>query len=866
MKSISRFLKGLVLTVLTAGAALSASAQSNLPICSGTGAGQIYYAISSGDIYRMDPNNPAGATFTNITLPLGVATNAKSLAVSRNLNGGTPSPTYYTTFLVGASRYVHYWNGTSWINTTHIMNVDQIAGGGGYLFGLDTGSGYVYRYDGTSTASLLVALGTSINISAPQDIAADCAGNFYVIITTGTGATMRKYTSTGALSTTYTLAGTFAAGGGGLAVNGNNVFYDGTDGKLYTGIISGTTVTFSGSAAMPFTGGNRVLDMGSCGYAGFNNNVGTRDSFKSCNGAQNVVLTATGPGPYNWTVVSGPAVITGSGQTVVVNSAAGSIITHTDANCAGSNQIVDTNILYVINAKVNAGPDKRIVGCGIYQDTLHATLSDTTAGILYAPFWSALGTSVYVGGTQVTLDPIVQITKTDTLILTVSTYGCDFKDSVIVTTVDSTPKANFQYLTRLGCEADTVQFFNTSTGGIDSVAWDFADSAGSTSIFFPNWHYSNAISPTYVFVHQGIYPVLLLVKNKYCFDTIRKNLVLLHPLKAKFGISDSTACASKIIVFSDSSVAPPPPPGKAKTTFFYRFGDGATSTLSSPTHQYTRSGVYTAVLTIQNYLGCRDSFKRTIIVDSLPFARIRSADTIVCQGQQINLKAEYLTVGSTGITYALGDGSVFQNTNDISYAFVEPGTYNVTLTAHYRYCPDVVFSYPFSVRPFPGINLGPDTVLCPYGAPVILSDRTNLGNTNARYVWSTGETTPAIAARNIGLYWARVNIGGCSATDSIMVNKDCYVDIPNSFTPNGDGSNDYFLPRQYMSRSVNNFRMTIYNRWGQEVFETTAIGGRGWDGKFNGVDQPLGVYVYVIDVSFDNGVNEHYTGNLTLLR
>ena len=60
--------------------------------------------------------------------------------------------------------------------------------------------------------------------------------------------------------------------------------------------------------------------------------------------------------------------------------------------------------------------------------------------------------------------------------------------------------------------------------------------------------------------------------------------------------------------------------------------------------------------------------------------------------------------------------------------------------------------------------------------------------------------------------------------------------------------------------------MQIFNRWGQIVFETTRTDGRGWDGKFNGKEQPQGVYVYVIDVTIDGTRQEHYQGNVTLLR
>src|SRR5690606_11924070 len=140
------------------------------------------------------------------------------------------------------------------------------------------------------------------------------------------------------------------------------------------------------------------------------------------------------------------------------------------------------------------------------------------------------------------------------------------------------------------------------------------------------------------------------------------------------------------------------------------------------------------------------------------------------------------------------------------------------------------------------------------------------------WMWSTGDTTSYIVVRHPGVYSASVSKEGCYTTDSVEIFKDCYIDIPNSFTPNNDGENDYFLPRQLLSKSVTKFKMQIFNRWGQKVFETDKTDGRGWDGKFNNTDQPLGVYVYIIEVEMSpEGVDhyhgvEKYQGNVTLIR
>ncbi|MGZ4091168.1 MAG: T9SS type B sorting domain-containing protein, partial [Bacteroidia bacterium] len=87
----------------------------------------------------------------------------------------------------------------------------------------------------------------------------------------------------------------------------------------------------------------------------------------------------------------------------------------------------------------------------------------------------------------------------------------------------------------------------------------------------------------------------------------------------------------------------------------------------------------------------------------------------------------------------------------------------------------------------------------------------------------------------------------------------------NSFTPNGDGVNEVFMPK---SVGVKRFRMDIFDRWGQLIFSTNDI-TVGWDGKHKkgGELLPQDVYVYKISAFFNNGSKpKQYTGHVTLLR
>jgi gliding motility-associated-like protein len=128
------------------------------------------------------------------------------------------------------------------------------------------------------------------------------------------------------------------------------------------------------------------------------------------------------------------------------------------------------------------------------------------------------------------------------------------------------------------------------------------------------------------------------------------------------------------------------------------------------------------------------------------------------------------------------------------------------------------------------------------------------------------QTLKRIIDFNPGIYGITANMDGCITSDSVEVKKDCYIEMPNTFTPNGDDLNDYFFPKSLLSRGVTAFKMSIFNRWGQLIFETTNPEGRGWDGRWNGVMQPNGVYIYLLDATLKNGKTEHYQGNVTLLR
>jgi gliding motility-associated-like protein len=96
----------------------------------------------------------------------------------------------------------------------------------------------------------------------------------------------------------------------------------------------------------------------------------------------------------------------------------------------------------------------------------------------------------------------------------------------------------------------------------------------------------------------------------------------------------------------------------------------------------------------------------------------------------------------------------------------------------------------------------------------------------------------------------------------VEVGKMVSVFVPNAFSPNGDGVNDFFA-LEY--RLIDEFLIVIYDRWGNQVYTSTDLKFR-WDGTTNGAPNPDGTYVYVIKGKAADGAAVQVGGNVILIR
>ena len=135
------------------------------------------------------------------------------------------------------------------------------------------------------------------------------------------------------------------------------------------------------------------------------------------------------------------------------------------------------------------------------------------------------------------------------------------------------------------------------------------------------------------------------------------------------------------------------------------------------------------------------------------------------------------------------------------------------------------------------------------------------------YLWQDNSNDSTFSVGEEGTYWVVVT-NDCEevVSDTIVVLSElcnCALYVPTSFTPNLDGLNDTF--KAEYSCDFISFNITIFNRWGEKLFETNNI-ENGWTGTFKNENVPEGVYICKINYSEDDGINVKKVSKVVLLR
>lgn len=239
--------------------------------------------------------------------------------------------------------------------------------------------------------------------------------------------------------------------------------------------------------------------------------------------------------------------------------------------------------------------------------------------------------------------------------------GTDSTEHEVTITETPTPVADFSGTPLEICAGQSVEFTNLSNNA-DSYSWNFGD--GGTS---------SAENPSHTYSSPGRFTVSLTATNDCGSDTETKDyyvVVRANPV-ADFYTYEYTFCTGRPVAFNDDS--------QDATTWYWDFGDGATSTEQYPYHTYTTPGTYTISLTVSNVCGEDTETKENYLtIAPTPIADFKTDGTQFCENAPVEFDNQSLYGDS--YLWDFGDGNTSTDPNP-THTYTAAGTYTVSLIA-----------------------------------------------------------------------------------------------------------------------------------------------------------------------------------------
>jgi gliding motility-associated-like protein len=223
------------------------------------------------------------------------------------------------------------------------------------------------------------------------------------------------------------------------------------------------------------------------------------------------------------------------------------------------------------------------------------------------------------------------------------------------------------------------------------------------------------------------------------------------------------------------------------------------------------------------------------------------------------------------------NGNEFSQQANPNLCINQAGDYDISLIVTSNYgCTDTL-TYPnfIHVFPLPVANYFTDNNNFLVTDVIQFRDQSIGNNQIAQWLWDFGDgniantTNPTHSFADTGTYKVSLvvtNNYGCMDTmyTYFYINDDFTFYIPNSFTPNRDMKNDVWNVK---GRGIKEYKLEIYNRWGQMIYDTADI-TEGWNGRLRNSNEIVqnGTYTYKIYVFDKNNQEHYYMGHVNLIR
>lgn len=406
------------------------------------------------------------------------------------------------------------------------------------------------------------------------------------------------------------------------------------------------------------------------------------------------------------------------------------------------------------------------------------------------------------------------------------------------------PSISIGFMASSVCTNSEINFTDTSStqpNDISGWLWDFGD--GNTS---------NIQNPKNTYLNPGNFPIQLTVSTKEgCKNSYTKNLEIFS--KPESAVIDGSSCMGIPFTLIKTSTI--------DTGFVNEFewfvNNLSFSNDSIPTITFTERGQQVITLITTTNKGCKDTANGIITVGDSLFSNFSVGKTPYCSGQPIEFINESIGLIDS-YDWDFGDGYT-STEKDPKHIYLFGNEYNVSLKVKNNLCGNYIMGKPVEVIQTPFLNLPVQITAC-YGdfLPITVFD-----SVGALFFWSNGANGPiAFVDASLSSITVEAIRDGCVSIDSVKIIPDCAVFFPTIFSPNGDNINDNF---NIITQNVKKYSLTIYNRWGEKLFETNQL-NYGWDGTFKGENQMIDEYLYFCEGVLASGQSFKKTGVFTLFR
>ncbi len=416
---------------------------------------------------------------------------------------------------------------------------------------------------------------------------------------------------------------------------------------------------------------------------------------------------------------------------------------------------------------------------------------------------------------------------------------------------------------KIQCNNLVVKMDNKSKNA-SSYLWSFGDPAK------PNFT-SVEKSPTYTYPDTGTYIIRLVANpNSACADTFTTTVALKQTdLMADFDFKIGSCADSVSVEIKDKSKDP----SKVAMAWEYVLKLDSIElkfTGQNPKFKLAKTGKWTVKQTVTAKNGCPISTTKEININTL---QLFLKDTVkVCAGDSVQLNPggianyRYKWTPKDGLKDTQTANPIVQPTKDI--------TYTVMASLPDSSCQATRSTFIMVTTGTSPLTLTADKDTIYTGGSVQL---TATKDDAYMYIWTPTNTlskpdiyNPIAKPAETTVYTVKIKKtgGGCGNAAQVTVYvleaecKEPFLFIPNAFTPNEDGVNDYFQAR---GNNIDSVYLAVYNRWGERVFETNELDGK-WDGIYKDTVLAPDVFAYYVVIRCKNGQRFFKKGNVSLIR